>query len=192
MKVIAFSGSPREGGNTEQLIRRLFSILEENDIETELIQIGGKPIRCCTACMKCYENKDGTCVLDTDDLNEYFRKMMEADAVVLGSPTYFGDVTGEMKAFIDRCGMISKANGETLQRKVGAAVVAARRGGAIHTFDTINHFFLICQMIVPGSSYWNMGFGRTPGEVEKDPEGLATMEILGHNMVWLLKKIHEN
>ena len=191
MKVIAFSGSPREGGNTEQMIQRVFSILEDEGIETELIQIGGIPIRGCTACMKCYENRDGTCTIATDDLNNYFRKMVEADAVILGSPTYFGDVTADMKAFIDRCGMIAKASGDILQRKVGAAVVTARRGGAIHTFDTINHFFFISQMIVPGSSYWNMGFGRAPGEVEDDPEGMATMEILGHNMAWLLKKIHQ-
>lgn len=191
MKVIAFSGSPRQEGNTEKMIQRLFSILEDEGIETELIQIGGKPIRGCNACMKCYENKDGSCVIGTDDLNCYFRKMMEADGIILGSPTYFADVTSEMKAFIDRCGMIAKSNGDLLQRKVGAAVVTARRAGAVHTFDTINHFFFSSQMIVPGSTYWNVGFGRAPGEVENDPEGLATMEILGHNMAWLLKKIQK-
>jgi len=191
MKVVAFSGSPRQGGNTELMIQRLFSILEEYGIGTELIQIGGSPMRGCTACMKCYECKDGCCVIGSDDLNRYFSKMVEADAIILGSPTYFADVTAEMKALIDRCGMLAKANGDALQRKVGAAVVAARRGGAIHTFDTLNHFFLISQMIVPGSSYWNMGLGRGVGDVENDPEGLATMEILGHNIAWLLKKIHE-
>ncbi|MFH0967507.1 MAG: flavodoxin family protein [Methanobacteriota archaeon] len=191
MKVVAFSGSPRTGGNTERMIQRIFSILEEEGIETELIQIGEKPLRGCNACMKCYENKDETCVIDTDNLNEYVRKMTEADAILLGSPTYFADVTAEMKAFIDRCGMIAKANGDLFQRKVGAAVVSARRSGAIHAFDTMNHFFLISQMIVPGSSYWNIGIGRAPGEVEDDGEGMITMEILANNIAWLLKKIHQ-
>ncbi len=191
MKVVAFSGSPRERGNTEAMILHLFSILEEEGIETELIRIGGTAIRGCNACNKCYENQDCTCALTTDDLNSWFRKMMEADAVILGSPTYFADVTAEMKALIDRCGMLAKANNDALQRKLGAAVVTARRGGAIHTFDTINHFFLISQMIIPGSSSWNLGLGRGPGEVGDDHEGLATMEILGHNMAWLLKKIHQ-
>jgi len=116
--------------------------------------------------------------------------MIEADGILLASPTYFADVTAEMKAFIDRCGMIGKANGDLFQRKVGAAIISVRRGGAIHAFDTINHFFLISQMIIPGSSYWNMGLGGNPGDVESDEEGLATMELLGHNMAWLLKKIH--
>ncbi|PKL60669.1 MAG: flavodoxin family protein [Methanomicrobiales archaeon HGW-Methanomicrobiales-4] len=191
MKVIGFSGSPRTGGNTERMIQRIFSILEEEGIETELIQIGGKPLRGCSACMKCYENKDGACAIDTDNLNEYARKMADADAIILGSPTYFADVTSEMKALIDRCGMIAKANGDLFQRKVGAAVVTARRSGAIHVFDTMNHFFLISQMIIPGSSYWNIGIGRAPGEVEDDGEGMMTMEILGNNIAWLLKKIHQ-
>jgi multimeric flavodoxin WrbA len=190
MKVVAFSGSPRKGGNTEHLIRKVFGVLEEEGIETELIQIGGQPLQGCTACMKCYENKDKSCVISGDSLNDYVKEMIQADAIILGSPTYFTDVTAEMKAFIDRCGMIGKANGDLFQRKVGAAVVAVRRGGAIHTFDTMNHFFLSAQMIVPGSSYWNMGFGRTPGEVEDDEEGMATMELLGHNIAWLLRKIN--
>lgn len=191
MKVIGISGSPRTGGNTERMILKVFSILGEEGIETELIQIGGKPLRGCLACMKCYENKDGKCAIANDSLNECVSKMIQADAIILGSPTYFADVTSEMKALIDRAGMIGKANGDLFHRKVGAAVVTARRGGAIHAFDSMNHFFLISQMIVVGSSYWNIGVGRAPGEVEDDGEGMMTMEILGHNLVWLLRKINQ-
>ncbi|WP_319579314.1 flavodoxin family protein [uncultured Methanospirillum sp.] len=190
MKVVAFSGSPRKDGNCERMIRTIFVVLEEEGIKTELVRIGGSLLQGCTACNKCYENQDETCVITSDCLNEFVQKMIEADGILLASPTYFADVTAEMKAFIDRCGMIGKANGDLFQRKVGAAIISVRRGGAIHAFDTINHFFLISQMIIPGSSYWNMGFGGNPGDVEGDEEGLATMELLGHNMAWLLKKIH--
>jgi len=190
MKVVAFSGSPRKDGNCERMIRTVFAVLEEEGIKTELVQIGGSLLQGCTACNKCYENQDEACVIRSDCLNEFVQKMIEADGILLASPTYFADVTAEMKAFIDRCGMIGKANGDLFQRKVGAAIISVRRGGAIHAFDTINHFFLISQMIIPGSSYWNMGLGGNPGDVESDEEGLATMELLGHNMAWLLKKIH--
>jgi multimeric flavodoxin WrbA len=191
MKVIGISGSPRIGGNTEQMIRRVFGILEKEGIETELIQIGGKNLHGCNACMKCFENKDSLCAVTSDELNDIFGKISEADAIILGSPTYFADVTSEMKAFIDRSGMIARANGDVLQRKVGASIVAARRGGAIHAFDTMNHFFLISQMIVPGSTYWNIGLGRSPGDVEEDGEGMSTMDILGMNIAWLLVKINQ-
>lgn len=190
MRVVAFSGSPRSNGNTELMINRVFAVLNDEGIETELVKIGGKPLKGCTACMKCYENADMRCILDGDDLNEYVCKMINADGIILGSPTYFADVTSEMKALIDRAGMIGKANGDIFQHKVGAAVITARRGGAIHTFDTINHFFLISQMIIPGASYWNLGLGRGPGEVESDDEGMNTMDVLGINMAWLLKQLH--
>lgn len=116
--------------------------------------------------------------------------MIEADGIILASPTYFADVTAEMKAFIDRCGMIGKANGDLFQCKVDATVISMRRAGAIHALDTINHFFLTSQMIIPVSSYWNVGLGSGLGGVEDDEEGFATMELLSHNMAWLLKKIH--
>jgi len=116
--------------------------------------------------------------------------MIEADGIILGSPVYFSDLTSNMKSLIDRAGYVSRANGDLLKRKIGAGVVAVRRAGAIHTFDSINHFFLINHMIVPGSSYWNIGIGRDAGDVSKDEEGLNTMENLGKNIAWLLKKIH--
>jgi len=189
MKVVAFNGSARKDGNTAILIRKVFGELEAAGIETELVQMAGKKIRGCTACGKCYENKDKKCVVDNDILNECLEKMAAADGIILGSPTYFADVSTEMKALIDRAGFVARANSDMLQRKVGAAVVAVRRAGAIHVFDSINHFFLISQMIIPGSFYWNVGIGRKPGEVEQDSEGLETMQLLGRNMAWLLKKI---
>ena len=190
MKVVAFNGSARWNGNTAILIGHVFKELEKEGIETELIQMAGERLRGCTACLWCKKTQDGTCVLKDDPVNEWIRKMRDADGIILGSPTYFADVTSEMKALIDRAGYVAKANGEMFRRKVGAAVIAVRRGGAIHAFDTINHFFLISQMIVPGSFYWNVGIGREIGEVEKDLEGIETMQVLGENLAWLLNKIH--
>jgi multimeric flavodoxin WrbA len=116
--------------------------------------------------------------------------MLEADGILLGSPVYFSNVTAEMKALMDRAGLVATANDGMLQQKVGAAVVAARRAGAVCTFDSLNHFFLYSQMVVPGSCYWNMGFGLNPWDVEKDEEGIHIMKVLGRNMAWLMKNLH--
>ena len=191
MKVVAFNGSARKDGNTAILIRHVFQELETEGIETELIQLSGSKIHGCIACMKCFENKDQRCSVKDDIINDCIGKMLDADGIILGSPTYFANVSTEMKALIDRAGMVSRANGDMLARKVGAAVVAVRRAGAIHVFNSINHFFFIGQMIVPGSSYWNLGMGRQKGEVESDEEGIQTMKVLGINMAWLLKKLEE-
>ncbi len=189
MKVIAFNGSARKDGNTAKLIRYTFEELENEGIETELLQLAGSRIQGCIACYKCFANKDCRCVVNNDIANECLEKMHNADGIIIGSPTYFAGITPEAKALIDRCGMVARANGDILKRKVGAGVVAARRGGAIHVFDTINHFFTISQMIVVGSSYWNIGVGRNIGDVDADEEGLKTMRDLGVNMAWLLKKL---
>ena len=189
MKVVAFNGSPRRDGNTSILIHHVFEELEKEGIETDLVQLARRDIRGCIACYKCGENLDRRCAVRNDIVNECIDQMVGADGIILASPTYFADVTSEMKALIDRAGMVAKQNGDMLSRKVGAAIVAVRRGGAIHTFDTINHFFFINQMIVPGSNYWNVGIGRDAGAVEDDEEGIATMRTLGRNMAWLLKKI---
>jgi multimeric flavodoxin WrbA len=189
MKVIAFNGSPRKNGNTEQLINMVFAELEKEGIETELMQIGGKDIRGCTACYKCFENKDKHCAVKNDILNKCLDKMLEADAIILGSPTYFSNVSTEIKALIDRAGLVAIANDHMFKRKIGAAVVAVRRAGAMNVFDAINKLFFINQMIVPGSTYWNVGVGLEKGDVKDDKEGLNTMKILGENMAWLLKKI---
>jgi multimeric flavodoxin WrbA len=132
---------------------------------------------------------DGHCGQTDDDGNAFIDKMAAADGILLGSPTYVSDVSPEIKALVDRACMVGNANGGIFRRKVGAAVIAVRRAGAIHAFDSLNHFFLISQMIVPGSSYWNIGFGREVGDVEKDEEGIRTMKVLGQNMAWLLKKL---
>lgn len=192
MKVIAFNGSARKQGNTAILIKHVFIELEKEGIETELVDLAGKRILGCSACYKCFETKDGKCAIKNDIVNDYIEKMAEADGIILGSPTYFADITTEMKALIERSGFTAIANGFMFKRKVGAAVVAVRRGGAIHAFDSINHFFHINQMIVPGSSYWNVGIGNKIGDVDKDGEGIRNMKNLGENMAWLLKKIGAN
>ncbi len=189
MKAIAINGSARKDGNTAILLRVVLNELEQEGIETEILQLSGLTLRGCTACYGCFTNKNGRCAVDTDRMNAIIEKMVSADGILLGSPTYFADVTAEMKALIDRAGLVSRANGNLFRRKVGAAVVAVRRGGEIHAFDTLNHFFQISQMIVPGSIYWNMGFGREIGEVEHDDEGMRTMQTLGQNMAWLLQKL---
>lgn len=189
MRALAINGSARKDGNTTMLLKTVLDELEKEGIQTELIELAGKKVRGCIACFKCMENKDRKCAVDTDYVNEVIGRMLEADCIILGSPTYFTDVTAEMKGLIDRAGMVARANGSALRMKVGAGVVAARRAGSIHAFDTLNHFFLINEMIISGSSYWNVAFGRMKGEVEKDEEGMATMKTLGKNMAWLLKKI---
>ena len=187
MKVVAFNGSPRKDGNTTILINHLFRELEKEGIETELVQLSGKEIRGCIACYKCVENKDQRCSVKNDVANECIEKMIGADGIILGSPTYFTDVTAEMKALIDRAGFVSIANGGMFKNKVGAAVVAVRRAGASHTLDTINHFFLGNQMIIPGQS---LAVGREKGEVEKDKEGMQAVKTLGKRTAWLLKKLY--
>ncbi|MDP8266280.1 MAG: flavodoxin family protein [Candidatus Aceula meridiana] len=191
MKVVAFNGSPRKGGNTTQLIEKVFKELEKEGIDCELVELSGKKLKGCIACYKCFDAQDKKCAVKNDDINFCIEKMVKADGIILASPTYFADVTAELKALIDRAGFVAKANNEMFRRKVGAAVVAVRRAGSIHTFDSINHFFLISQMVVPGSQYWNMGFGLEKGDVAKDDEGISTMKTLGQNIAWVLKKIEE-
>jgi multimeric flavodoxin WrbA len=190
MKVIAFNGSSRAKGNTARLLNIVLEELTLEGFETELVSLAGKAIPGCRACFKCFEKLDGHCVIADDIVNDCIDRMRSADGILLGSPTYFADVTASMKALIERAGMVSRANGDMLKRKVGAGVVAVRRGGAAHVFSTLNYFFLIGQMIVVGSNYWNIGIGREIGEVEQDLEGIQTMKVLGQNMAWLLKKLH--
>jgi len=189
MKVVAFNGSPHTDGNTSILLNCVLAEIAKEGIETELVQVGGLKISGCTACQECCRNKDMRCSVTDDILNECFSKMAAADGILIGSPVYFTDVTAETKALIDRCGYVSRANGGVLRRKAGAGVAAVRRQGALHTLDSINHLFLISEMIVPGSTYWNLGIGRDKGEVEKDEEGIRTMQDLGRNMAWLLGKL---
>jgi len=190
VKVVAFNGSARKNGNTSILIKEVFKELEDQEIETELIDLSGQKICGCVACGKCVKNKNNKCALTDDLVNEYVAKMAQADGIIIGSPTYFADCTAATKALIERAGMVGRANNDLFKRKVGAAVVAVRRGGAIHAFDSINHFFTISQMIIVGSSYWNIGVGHQLKDVDNDQEGLDTMRTLGKNISWLLRKIN--
>ncbi|UCF31547.1 MAG: flavodoxin family protein [bacterium] len=190
MKIVAFSGSARKDGNTAFLVGKVFEELKKEGIGTELVQLAGKKIRGCIACFRCFENRDRRCNVRDDDVNACIEKMDQADGIILASPVYFATVSSEIKALMDRTGLVAIANDHMFARKVGAAVVAVRRGGAVTTFDSINRFFFINQMVVPGSSYWNFAFGLNPGEVEGDEEGMQTMRNLGGNMAWLMKKIH--
>jgi multimeric flavodoxin WrbA len=192
MKVIGINGSPRPAGNTSIMLQTVFETLEAEGIETELIQVGGTDIKGCRACYACIKAKNSECSTRGDGFNEIFAKMAEADGMILGSPTYFADITPELKALIDRSGFVSRANGGLFRHKAGAAVVSLRRGGGIHAYDSINHLFQICQMFIVGSTYWNLGFGgRNGGEVVNDTEGMENMRDLGHSMAFLLKKLHD-
>ncbi len=188
MKVIAINGSARKNGNTSILIHKVFEPLKNEGIHCEEIQLAGKTIEGCKACYTCFTTKDKRCSNNHDIINDCIAKMTEADAIILGSPVYVADVSSQLKALIDRACLVSKANDNMFRRKIGAGVIAVRRGGATNAFDTINHFFTISEMIIVGSSYWNFAFGREIGEVNGDEEGLRTMKTLGENMVWLLKK----
>jgi multimeric flavodoxin WrbA len=188
MKVVAINGSPRPDGNTAHALHTVLSVLEREGIETSFIQLGGHTYAGCRACGACGRNKNMRCAID-DGMNEVIAQMADADGILIGSPTYFSNVTTEVKALIDRCGFVAGANGDFLRRKVGAPVVAVRRSGANFTYAAIQFFFGINEMIVPGSSYWNMTLARQPGDYEKDPEGVETMTTLGENMAWTLQRL---
>lgn len=188
MKVVAFNGSPRKGGNTENLIKKVLEPIESAGIATETVRIGGKKVHGCTACQECFSNKDGKCIIDNDFVNDCIARMVEADGIILGSPTYFANVSTEMKALIDRAGYVTLANGGLLRRKIGASVVAVRRGGGTQVFDAMNRLFGISQMFTAGSTYWNLGYGLHQGEVVNDDEAMKNMVNLGENIAWFLKK----
>ncbi|GHV33620.1 flavodoxin family protein [Clostridia bacterium] len=185
--VLAINGSPRKEGNTAQMLNTVLKVCEKAGHATELYQAGGRGVSGCRACGGCSRRK-GRCAID-DWVNEVYPKMAAADAIILGSPTYFADLTPEIKALIDRTGFIAMYEGKRFSRKIGAAVAAVRRAGAVHTMDSMNHFFLINDMVVPGSTYWNMSLAMNPGDYERDEEGVETMERLGENIVWLAEKL---
>ncbi|MCD6504475.1 flavodoxin family protein [Candidatus Bathyarchaeota archaeon] len=186
VKVIGIVGSPRAGGNTELLVREALNSAEEQGAETELITLGNKEIKPCDACLTCRKTKE--CRIK-DDFQQIFDKMVEADGIIIGSPVYFGSATPQVKALIDRAGYLSIAKGRVFERKVGGPLVVARRAGQNFTFAELLFFFLHQGMIVPGSTYWNVAFGRERGEVKKDDEGVKTARNFGERVVWLIKKI---
>lgn len=187
MKVVGINGSARKDGNTAILLGEVFKELNHAGIETELVQLSGEAIAPCKACFAC--GGKGNCVHHKDAFCSIFQKMVEADGIILGSPVYSANISASMQALLERAAVVADMNPGLLKHKVGAAVVAARRGGALPAFDAMNHFFLNHEMFVVGSTYWNMAYGQMPGDVRKDEEGLANMKNLGENMVFLLKSV---
>ena len=188
MKVLAINSSARKDGNTAILLERVLKELRKEGIATELIQLAGQIIEPCKACWAC--GGQGNCVHRKDQFREIFDKMKEADGILLGSPVYSANISANMQALLERAAVVGDMNPGLLTHKVGAAVTAVRRGGALNAVDAMNHFFLNHEMIVVGSTYWNMAYGQLPGDVEKDAEGLSNMENLGKNMAWLLKALN--
>ena len=187
MKVLAINGSARKDGNTAILINTVLKELNIAGIETEMIQLAGNVIETCKACWAC--GGQGNCVHRNDSFREVFEKMKEADGILLGSPVYSANVSANMQALLERAAVVADMNQGLFTHKVGAAVAAVRRGGAMQAVDTMNHFFLNHEMIVVGSTYWNIGYGQMPGDVCNDEEGLANMRNLGQNMSYLLNAL---
>ncbi len=188
MKTLLINGSPRPNGNTRLIVERCANKLEEQGIETEIVQLGSGDTHGCTGCMMCLKNKDKECVIK-DDVNECIKKMVEADAIIIGSPTYFANVSSEVKALIDRAGMVGRVNGFIYDKKIGAPLVAVCNGGALPVGDAINRLFQINKMIIPCSTYWNFAVGLKPGEAANDSRGMANVDDLADSVAWLLKKI---
>lgn len=192
MYALAVNGSPRKGGNTEILLKEVLNELDQAGWDTELVKVGGTAIRGCIACHKCFESKNNECSVKKDKFNEIYAKMIKADAMILGSPTYFAAVSADLKALLERAGFVAYANDNAFAGKIGAAVVAVRRGGATHVFDSINHMYQMSRMVIPGSTYWNMGIGLNKEEVNQDDEGMANMRHLGKTINWLGTSIKPN
>lgn len=188
MKVVGITGSARKDGNTALIIGKVFDELNKEGIETELIQLADYEIQPCRGCFACKGR--GNCVFTNDGFAEIFSSMVKTDGIILGSPVYSADVSAKMKAFLERAGVVVATNPGLLRHKVGAAVAAVRRGGGMTTVDIMNHFMLNKEMIVVGSTYWNMVYGKEIGDVLSDDEGMANMRNLGENMAWLMKRLH--
>lgn len=187
MKVLLINGSPRKKGNTFLALSEVAKTLEQQGIETEIVQIGTKAVRSCIACGQCAVKQLGRCVFDDDICNRIVEKLDTADALVVGSPTYYGQPNGGVLSLIQR--MFFSA-GAKVQNKPAASVCICRRGGATTAFQTLNMAFEMMNMPVVTSQYWNIVYGRSEGEAALDTEGMQTMRTLGNNMAWMLKKIH--
>lgn len=188
MKVVAFNGSPKANGNTKLAIEMVASELRKEGIEVEVIHVGNKIIRGCTACNACMKNKDEKCIIKGDDVNEWIQKMKEADGIILGTPVHYAAIGGTMKSFLDRAFYVMGST-SMLRHKAGVAVVAVRRSGGIPAFEQLNNYLNYSEMVMPTANYWNVIHGTTPGDVEEDAEGKQIMEVLGKNMAWVLKLI---
>ena len=191
MNVIAFNGSPNKEGNTWHALKMVAAELQKEGIETEIIHVGNKVIRGCTACGQCAKNKNEQCVLPGDEVNGWIQKMKHADGIILSSPVHYAAMAGTMKSFLDRAFYVSGANGGMMRHKVGASVVAVRRSGGLPTFEQLNNYLLYSEMLLPTSNYWNVIHGARPGEVTQDEEGVQIMRVLGKNMAWLMKLVEQ-
>ncbi len=189
MKVLAISGSSRKDGNTAILLNTILNELKSEGYETELIQLFDKKINSCRACFTC--GGKNNCTFNDDNFNEIFDKMKEADAIILGSPTYSANISSRMQALLERSSVVADMNPGLFNRKIGASVVVGRRGGLLNAIDTLNHFFLNHEMFVVGSSYWNIAYGKLVGDVEQDIEGIQTMNNLSSNLAFILEKINK-
>lgn len=181
MKVLMLNGSPKANGNTNAALLEVGRTLENEGISYEIFQMGGKPVRDCIGCGQCIEKG---CAFTDDDVNEFIAKAKEADGFVFGTPVYYAHPSGRILSFLDRAFYAGSA---AFRFKPGASVAVARRGGSSASFDCLNKYFGIAQMPVVGSTYWNMVYGRVPGEAEQDLEGMQTMQNLAKNMAWMMK-----
>ena len=189
MKVLGISGSPRRGGNTDILVNTALRALAENGLQTEFLSLADRPIKPCMACGGCFKSDEARCVQEDPAFEGMIEKFAGADGILVGSPVYFGSATPQTMALLDRVGYVARRHPELLRRKVGAAIAVARRAGQNFTFAQLNYFFLISQMIVPGSTYWNVATGGDKGDVLNDAEGMETIETLANNMAWVMKKL---
>lgn len=189
MKVLGISGSPRRQGNTDILVNTALCCLKDEGLEIEFLSLADRPIKPCVACRGCFRSNTMECVQEDPAFEGILERFAAADGILIGSPVYFGSATPQTMALVDRVGYVARSHPELLRRKVGAAIVVARRAGQNFTFAQLNYFFLISEMIVPGSSYWNVAFGREKGEVENDAEGMETVKTLARNMAWLMKRV---
>jgi len=189
MKVIALNGSPKKEGNTYHAIKIVANELEKEGIETEIIHVGNKSIRGCMACNQCRINNNEKCALPGDEVNEWIQKMKEADGIIIGSPVHYSSIAATLKSFLDRAFYVAGSNDGLFRHKVGASLVAVRRSGGVTTFNQLNNYINYSEMLMPTSNYWNVIYGRDPGEVLKDEEGIQIMRVLGKNMAWLMKLV---
>ena len=189
MKVIAINGSPRKDGNTFHALKLVSEELEKEGIEVEIINIGNKSIRGCIACNKCAKDANDKCIFN-DEVNIVIQKLKNADGLLIGSPVYYSGIAGTMKSFLDRLFYTCGTN-KILRHKVGASIAAVRRTGGMPTYNGLNHYLNISEMVIPSSTYWNVIHGAKPSEALKDYEGVETMRILGRNMAYLIKELKD-
>jgi multimeric flavodoxin WrbA len=185
-RILLFNGSPHREGNTAIALGKVAEVLNVRGIETQMIQLGGTSIKPCMGCRKCIELKNGQCVIQSDAVNGYIEALVEADGMIIGSPVYTSNVTAEVKAFIDRVNFVCKVNDFMLKGKVGAPVIVATKTGANVAYAAIQYMFGISQMIMVGSSYWNVAYGKLPGDILQDGEGIQSFIDLGENIADLL------